>query len=287
MFGQNEIVGRKYFQETPDEEFHQLLVTSMFLTLQGEGPFSGRPAFFLRLAKCNLNCSFCDTYFDTGDWFTISDLHDLICEKIKDYQHDLVLVITGGEPTLQPALRPFLERMSFDAHFSHIQIESNGILHQHIPNDVTLVISPKCAEIDHKPTHYIKPHRQNLARADCLKFVLSADPNSPYHTIPDWALEQETGRPTIRDDARGLCIPIYVSPMNCYLRHPKNKGMSSVLPGRALNLEERSTEERISWWESGLLDMEQNKKNHEYAAQYCMDHGLILSLQTHLYASLP
>lgn len=56
MFGKNEIVGKKLFDSAPPES---LFVTSMFMTLQGEGPFRGRPAFFIRLAKCNLACSFC------------------------------------------------------------------------------------------------------------------------------------------------------------------------------------------------------------------------------------
>jgi hypothetical protein len=42
----------------------------------------------------------------------------------------------------------------------------------------------------------------------------------------------------------------------------------------------------ISFWEPGLLDLEKNQANHEYTARYCMDHGLTLNLQMHLYASL-
>ena len=60
MFGTNEIIGKKYFKDAPAES---LFVTSMFFTLQGEGPYAGMPALFIRLAKCNLVCSFCDTFF--------------------------------------------------------------------------------------------------------------------------------------------------------------------------------------------------------------------------------
>ena len=56
MFGTNEIIGKKYFKDAPKDS---LFVTSMFFTLQGEGPYAGLPALFIRLAKCNLDCSFC------------------------------------------------------------------------------------------------------------------------------------------------------------------------------------------------------------------------------------
>ena len=36
-------------------------VNETFLSLQGEGRFTGVPAFFLRLSGCNLRCPFCDT----------------------------------------------------------------------------------------------------------------------------------------------------------------------------------------------------------------------------------
>ena len=36
-------------------------VNETFLSLQGEGHFTGTPAFFLRFAGCNLECPFCDT----------------------------------------------------------------------------------------------------------------------------------------------------------------------------------------------------------------------------------
>ena len=71
MFGTNEIIGKKYFKDAPKRS---LFVTSMFFTLQGEGPYAGMPALFIRLTKCNLDCSFCDTFFDDGEWMTFAEL---------------------------------------------------------------------------------------------------------------------------------------------------------------------------------------------------------------------
>lgn len=58
--------------------------------------------------------------------------------------------------------------------------------------------------------------------------------------------------------------------------------------GRDLTMAERSEiNEVISFWEPELLDLQKNQRNHEYAAEYCMQHGFILNLQLHLFASLP
>jgi organic radical activating enzyme len=54
------------------------------------------------------------------------------------------------------------------------------------------------------------------------------------------------------------------------------------------NLKDRSeVNERISFWTPNLMDPAQNQKNHEYAAFIAMKFGCRLSLQMHLYASLP
>ncbi len=80
--------------------------------------------------------------------------------------------------------------------------------------------------------------------------------------------------------------PIYISPMNIYNDIPL-ESKKARLVNKELTLEERSTiDEVISFWTPGLLNMEENQKNHEYAARFCMKHGFKLNLQMHLYASL-
>lgn len=274
MFGKNEIVGQKYFDHADDK----LFVTSIFYTLQGEGPFRGEPAVFVRLAKCNLACSFCDTYFDGGDWLTFAEIDRRISIILRDYfgnipewaEQKIGLVITGGEPMLQKNIGPFLEY--FHDHFAWTQIESNGIIVQDIPKSTTLVVSPKCLEKNGKAIKYLQPNFQMLERADCLKFVMSADQDSPYSSIPDWVAKFEK--------------KVFISPMNIYNKEPqKSKQLRNTK--NDISIEERSNvDEVISFWEEGLLDMKANQRNHEYAAQYCAKNGFILNLQIHLYASL-
>lgn len=298
MFGKNEIVGQKYFKENTNAQEGKLFVTSVFYTLQGEGPFAGQPSLFVRLAKCNLNCSFCDTFFDDGEWLSVEEIfvkgatqvakfHDIDWDPARDDPEDVqnvmlfhqicrimkdtVLVMTGGEPLLQANISTLLGE--FEPLFRDTQIESNGLISQELPTSTTLVISPKCSEKNNK---YLNIHPSNELRANCLKFVISADPESPYHTIPHWALEI----------GRSRSIPIYVSPMNIYNTLPQ-KSKQLRIDTNQTTIEQRSEiDEVISFWEPGLLNMEENQKNHEYAARYAMKNNLRLNLQIHLYASL-
>jgi 7-carboxy-7-deazaguanine synthase len=292
MFGTNEIIGKRYFKDAPKDS---LFVTSMFFTLQGEGPYAGMPALFIRLAKCNLDCSFCDTFFDDGDWMTYNEIDQKIAETITSYWSDknedpptwavnptiigpvhpgVVLVMTGGEPLLQENITDFMlyQRSLFKA----VQVESNGIPDTEVPVGVTLVCSPKCIEKNGKPVKYLAPSKTILERADCLKFVMTSDVDSPYHTIPQWALDWKAN--TGKD--------IYCSPMNIYNDFPQKIKLLRAEKG-AISMSERSTvDEVISWWEPGLLNMTKNEANHRYVGQYCMQHGLKMQMQMHLFASL-
>lgn len=319
MFGTNEIVGKKHFKDAPAKT---LLVTSMFFTLQGEGPHAGKPAFFIRLTKCNLDCSFCDTFFDDGDLMSFHEIDKKIEETINDYfkgevpewaqfqegyeagpeekipdgreyvtvggrgvaqpqtfvqnkKRKMVLVMTGGEPLLQENISEFMKEQL--SKFEAVQVESNGIPDTLVPERVTLVCSPKCVEKNDVAVKYYSPSKTILDRADCLKFVMSSDLESPYSSIPEWAFEWKKQNPEKE---------IYISPMNIYNSFPQKIKLLRAEKGQ-ITMQERSTvDEVISFWEPGLLNLEANQRNHEYTARYCVTHGFRLNLQMHLYASL-
>jgi len=263
MFGQNKVVTPKRFLEEPEDT---LFVTSVFPTLQGEGPYAGHCAVFVRLAYCNLQCSFCDTYFDDGERLSFNELESLLDIAAQKFpgKRDPLLVFTGGEPLMQENLLPFIEQLTF---VPEIQVETNGNFYLPLPSRVTIVISPK---INEKTHNYVKVNEDLLHDASCLKFVIS-ETMLGYQDVPEWAI-------TWRDE--NLAREIYVSPMNVYARPPS-------MPTSRADMKERSAKERISFWEEGLLNREENRRNHEYAAQVAMKYGCILTLQQHLYANLP
>jgi len=107
----------------------------IFFTLQGEGISLGRPAVFLRLHMCNLECNFryggiCDAWYtwkkDTTEYTMESVVmsYSDIADKIKSYPTKL-LVITGGEPLIQQ--RNILKLIELLPSFE-IEIETNGTI---------------------------------------------------------------------------------------------------------------------------------------------------------------
>lgn len=271
MFGHNEVVGRRYFREHPAAAAGKLLVTSIFGTVQGEGPLAGVPAVFVRLAKCQLQCAFCDTYFDAGTWMSFDEVR-VRAEAVRAAA-DLV-VVTGGEPALQENLVDFLDEVLLQGPFTQAQVETNGLLSLDLPRrsavshrPITVVVSPKAPQ-----GKYQRPREDALDRADALKFVLSGDPSSPYHEVPRWALD--------------LGVEVFVSPMAEYRCAPAQTRAlyeARSTPGMA----ERSAAERVSFWEPGLLDLERCRRNYEYAGRYAMERGVRLTVQMQLFASMP
>lgn len=73
-----------------------LNVNEIFYSLQGEGGRTGQASIFIRLAKCNLACSFCDTDFERG----VKMSPEQIFREIEVYNCKWI-IWTGGEPTLQ------------------------------------------------------------------------------------------------------------------------------------------------------------------------------------------
>lgn len=95
-----------------------LNVNEIFYSLQGEGGRTGQASIFIRLAKCNLACSFCDTDFERGVKMSLEE----VLKEIEQYNCKWI-IWTGGEPALQ--LNE--EVVSFFKEKGYLQaIETNG-----------------------------------------------------------------------------------------------------------------------------------------------------------------
>lgn len=99
-----------------------LSVHSVFHTIQGEGPFTGHAAVFIRLAGCNLQCPACDTDYTTGRW---NSTPFALLQFVQEMRQDGLVVITGGEPFRQN-IHPLVELLLAEGYT--VQIETNGTL---------------------------------------------------------------------------------------------------------------------------------------------------------------
>lgn len=106
----------------------------VFSTLQGEAPFIGVPAVFVRLTSCNLRCSWCDTpytVFPERLEKVVRQVDDVALEIVAalDKNAASLVVITGGEPLLQrTSLAEMIEKIleSRQGEETLFQFETNG-----------------------------------------------------------------------------------------------------------------------------------------------------------------
>lgn len=74
-----------------------LPVMERFYTLQGEGYYSGRAAYFIRLSGCDVGCHWCDV---KESWEIAQDQYMEISRLVSDAKESgtEIVVVTGGEP---------------------------------------------------------------------------------------------------------------------------------------------------------------------------------------------
>ncbi|MDD4778152.1 MAG: 7-carboxy-7-deazaguanine synthase QueE [Fermentimonas sp.] len=148
-----------------------LNVNEIFYSLQGEGGRTGQASIFIRLAKCNLACSFCDTDFEKGVKMTLQEVLDEI-----DRFNCKWIIWTGGEPALQ--LND--EVVTFFKEKGYLQaIETNGT--KRIPSGIDYIT---CS-----PKQNFELIKELIPEVDELRF-----PIQKGDSLPDISLLPKTNR---------------------------------------------------------------------------------------------
>jgi 7-carboxy-7-deazaguanine synthase len=181
-----------------------LPVVETFHSLQGEGLHSGRSAFFLRLAGCEVGCPWCDT---KHSWPEAAhprlSVEDLTLEARRARVHGAAfVVITGGEP-LQHDLAPLCEALG---EVAPVHLETSGVYPLSGRFD-WITLSPK----PHRP-----PRPELLARCDELKVVVGEEGDLTFAetmAAACGALERQPGAPHLLlqpawDNPQGLALAI-------------------------------------------------------------------------------
>lgn len=166
-------------------------VSEIYRAVQGEGWWAGMPITLIRLQGCNLEpkCPFCDTKHTWdpkgGEEMYLADILQRVTSM--HYLGDIVL-ITGGEPTMQP-LKPLVNalgglqgRAGYVKLLGPVHLETNGT-NPIEGNFDWITISPK-------PPHKVDP--QALERANEIKWLVK-DPRDVID-LDVWLTEHEWER---------------------------------------------------------------------------------------------
>jgi organic radical activating enzyme len=259
MYGKN--VVRK-FDPSTGEVFR---IQEIYFTIQGEGPFAGIPAVFIRLAGCNLRCHFCDTDFESNydkdpwdlnlirTWITTLNMREGGGRKTN------LVVLTGGEPMRQ-RIAPLIDLICGELGL-HAQIETSGTL---------------WFPADSIPEHGIQTDL-GLPQPKRYSFVVSpktGEVNPAFNEVTlAWKYVVEEGGVAM-NGGEGDGLP----------------SLSTQIPGRKCILArppKRTLAQSIFIQPMDVPDRVQYLRNLDVAIGICLSYGYRLSLQQHKVINLP
>ncbi len=147
-----------------------MIVNEIFNSIDGEGLRTGELATFIRLAGCNMKCSYCDTLYalnsNSGEELDI----DEIIQRVEKYKTKNV-TLTGGEPLIHKDIDLLINRLINKGY--KVNIETNGS----VPIEKYL---NKCLiTMDYKtPSSLMEKNMllsniERLTENDVLKFVVN------------------------------------------------------------------------------------------------------------------
>ncbi|HJO92356.1 MAG TPA: radical SAM protein [Victivallales bacterium] len=154
-----------------------LIISELFLSIQGESTYVGRPCYFIRLAGCNLECSYCDTKYSISNTdskeYEISELVEKAVESGVKF-----VEITGGEPLLQKNVQLLSDLLLKEK--LTVLIETNGsVAISDLPPGVIKILDCKCPSSGMDNEMFFE-NFDLLTKNDEVKFVMSNKQDYEY-----------------------------------------------------------------------------------------------------------
>ena len=214
-------------QKRLDDYTKTLPIIEIYPCLQGEGKRRGHPSLIVRTTGCTHRCYFgktggwCDTWYSSihaekGRY----SFHDFIklCDR---YPHIKEIMITGGSPTLHPAI------VNEIAHFAHqrkmfVTLETEGShfmqtdypldlisLSPKLTNSVPILglKTPKGKRVDHQ---FIAQHNRYRLKLDAMRAMLNAHKDYQFKPVCDGSDENF-------DEIQKLVKALNIPASNVYL----------------------------------------------------------------------
>lgn len=144
-------------------------VIEIFDSIDGEGIFTGCLATFIRLAGCNMRCTYCDTPYS----FTCKEAKAVGVDKIvricKEHGNKHV-TLTGGEPLISYGA-DYLIRTLADNGFI-VNVETNGSVDVEHLQEKNVIITMDYKTLSSGENHKMCKRRvKSLRSCDVLKIV--------------------------------------------------------------------------------------------------------------------
>jgi len=148
-----------------------LYLIEIYKSIQGESSFAGLPCIFVRLAGCNLRCSWCDSeYTFTGGY---KSTEDQVTAEIEKLAPVTLIEFTGGEPMLQEReLVPLMERLLRGGY--ELMMETSGERPlERVPAAVHKIVDVKCPGSGEAGSFQMS-NLECLTDRDEVKFVIAS-----------------------------------------------------------------------------------------------------------------
>jgi 7-carboxy-7-deazaguanine synthase len=142
-------------------------INEIFFSIQGESLYSGIPCVFIRLAGCNLRCTYCDTAYawDEGIYMDKKEIMD----RIKKFTCRLV-EITGGEPLVQDETPSLIDTL-IDSGYT-VLLETNGSIDiRKTSPECIKIMDIKCPSSNESGKNCLE-NIHYLGKKDQIKFVI-------------------------------------------------------------------------------------------------------------------
>ena len=188
----------------------RLRIIEVYASVQGESTWAGLPCVFVRLAGCNLRCTWCDSEFT----FTGGDHQSIesVVQQVEDMGIELVEV-TGGEPLAQRQATPLIQALLDRGHT--VLVETSGSIDiGAVPEGAHVIMDlkpPGSGEVESNDMDNI----DRLRSGDEVKFVLASREDYEWSrdVVTKYGLDERV--PVLFSTAFGLLDPAKVSDWLC------------------------------------------------------------------------
>jgi 7-carboxy-7-deazaguanine synthase len=183
-----------------------LRIIEIYKSVQGESSFAGLPCIFVRLAGCNLRCTWCDSEytFSGGRAMTL----DEVLDEVQRLAPVKLVEITGGEPLLQEReVTELMRRLLAESYRVLLETSGERPLDK-VPAEVHKIVDVKCPASGEGGT-FRETNLPFLTGRDEVKFVIAdrGDYEFARNFVREHTLDQRVGgvifSPAFRKDAVG------------------------------------------------------------------------------------